>query len=136
MAIAMVLLILLLGSGLLHATRQQLDATLALVADERQYLLDYHQALSALAWGSALSWPQQQGWHCQRQTPFGWHACLLLLDNGEALLRGAALRASGEPLTLWQWLEPMAGTGWHRQAHGWLDFCPLAPSARCLPDEP
>ena len=134
MAITMVVLILLLGSGLLYATRQQLDVALSLVADERQYLLDYHQALSALAWGKQLNWSHQQGWRCQQQTQFGWRACLLRLDNGEALLRGTGLAAAAEALALWQWLELAHGERWQPLAHGWLDFCPLSQSASCSPD--
>ncbi|GLR08348.1 hypothetical protein COO59_13815 [Mixta theicola] len=135
MALAMVLLVLLLGSGLLHATRQQLDGALSLVADERQFLLEQHQALSALAWGAQLTWPpQQQGWHCQRQPQFGWRACVLHRDNGEALLRGGGESTAGEALALWQWLTPGEGGRWQPLAHGWLDFCPLSPSD-CLADE-
>lgn len=135
MALTMVLLMLLLGTGLLHATRQHLDAALSLVADERHYLLDRHQALSALAWGGRLTWLPQPGWHCQQQLQFGWRACLLQLDNGEALLRGSGAPSASEPLALWQWLTSAEGEGWQPQAHGWLDFCPLADTARCFPDE-
>lgn len=135
MAIAMVLLILLAGAALLHATRQQLDGALALVADERQFLLEHHQALSALAWGARLAWPPRQGWQCQRQPQFGWHACLLRQDNGAALLRGAGSAAVGEALALWQWLTPGEAGRWQARPQGWLDYCPLALSARCQPDE-
>lgn len=132
-AIAMVLLVLLLGSALLNATRQQLGAALSQVVDERQYLIDYHQALSALAWGQRLIWPLRQGWRCQQQTQFGWRACLLSLDNGEALLRGSAL-ADADALALWQWLRLEEGKRWRPQAHGWLDFCPLSHPEACTPD--
>lgn len=131
MALAMVLLILLLGAGMLHATRQQLDATLSLVADERRWRMEQHLALSALAWGARLTWTTQPGWHCQQQQQFGWRACVLQLDNGETLLRGSGLTDS---LTLWQWLTAEEGR-WRPLAHGWLDFCPLADAARCRPDE-
>jgi hypothetical protein len=134
MAIAMVVLVLLLGSALLHATRQQLDASLSLVADERGYLIDYHQALSALAWGERLDWRLRNGWQCQLQAHFGWQACLLMLDNDEALLRGSALREPDEALALWQWLRRNGKTRWLPMAHGWLDFCPLATAEACTPD--
>ncbi|MGD8108422.1 DUF2509 family protein [Pantoea sp. FN0302] len=134
MAIAMVLLMLLLGSGLLHATRQQLDGALSLVTDERQFLREHYHALSALAWGARLSWPTQQGWHCQQQPTYGWRACILLRHNGEALLRGAGESSTGEALALWQWLTPVAEGRWQPLAHGWLDFCPLPLSEGCLPD--
>lgn len=134
MALAMVLMILLLGAGLLHATRQQLDTSLALVADERQFLLEQHQALSALAWGERLSWPPQQGWHCQQQPQHGWRACLLHHASNEALLRGSGVSSSGEALSLWQWLTPGEAGRWRARAHGWLDFCPISPQERCQPD--
>lgn len=131
----MVLLILLLGSGLLQATRQQLAGALSLVADERQFLLEQHQALSALAWGARLAWPLHQGWHCQRQPQFGWRACLLRLSRDEALLRGVGTTSGGETLALWQWLTLGEAGRWQTRAHGWLDYCPLSPPAHCLPDE-
>ncbi|MFD1802022.1 DUF2509 family protein [Mixta tenebrionis] len=134
MAIAMVLLVLLLGSALLHATRQQLAAALSLVADERRYLIDYHQALSALAWGERLDWPPGSGWRCRQQTRFGWQACLLPLDNDEALLRGAALAETQEALALWQRLRRSGNGRWLPAAHGWLDFCPLSVAGDCTPD--
>lgn len=130
---AMVLLVLLLGSALLNATQRQLGASLALLADERRYLIDYHQALSALAWGERLRWPQQEGWRCQQQGRFGWRACLLPLDNDDALLRGATL-ADADALALWRWMRRGEDERWQPLPHGWLDFCPLSPPAACSPD--
>lgn len=135
MALMMVMLVLLLGSGLLHATRQQLDASLSLVADERHYLLEKHQALSALAWGTRLAWAARPGWQCRQQRQFGWRACFLLMDNGEALLRGSRCCSASDPIALWQWLASTESERWQPLAHGWLDFCPFSRPEACLPDE-
>ncbi|WP_437612823.1 DUF2509 family protein [Erwinia sp. V71] len=130
-ALGMVVLILLLGGALLHATRQQLDAALTMVAQERQHIIDYYAAQAALEWGSQLSWPDSSGWQCQTETQQQWRVCLQRNDPLRILLRGEHL---AQPLALWQWVEP-DGQRLRPLAHGWIDFCPLTHDADCLPDD-
>lgn len=130
-ALGMVVLILLLGSALLHATRQQLDAALTLVAQERQHIIDYYAAQAALAWGEQLNWPDSSGWQCQTEMQQQWRACLHRDDPQRVLLRGEHL---AQPLALWQWVEP-EGEKVRPLAHGWIDFCPLTHDADCVPND-
>ncbi len=130
-ALGMVVLILLLGSALLHATRQQLDAALTLVAQERQHIIDYYSAQAALAWGGQVNWPDSSGWQCQTEMQQQWRVCLHRDDPQRGLLRGEHL---AQPLALWQWVEPEGGKV-RPLAHGWIDFCPLTHDADCVPNE-
>lgn len=134
----MVVMILLLGTALLNATRQQLAASLALVSGERQHIIDFYAAQAALAWGGRLRWTQNERWQCQREAQQQWRACLRHFTPERALLRGEMLTSTHQPVTLWQWLQPDTHNAEHYTpfAHGWLDFCPLADAAGCQPDAP
>jgi len=135
-ALTMVVMILLLGTALLNATRQQLAASLSLVADERQHIIEFYAAQAALAWGSRLSWPASDGWHCQSELQQMWHACINRLHPQRGLLRGERLISSHQPIVHWQWVEdaPDGGQQVRRLAHGWIDFCPLANATGCVPN--
>lgn len=126
-ALGMVILVLLTGGATLHASRQQLAQGMGLLADERQYILDYHQAQSALRWGATQSWPSPIVWQCQQEKHFGWQSCLWQEKTGRALLRG---QGEGRELALWHWVE-ISGNRLRLLPHGWIDYCPLARSELC-----
>nr|WP_314425959.1 DUF2509 family protein [uncultured Erwinia sp.] len=126
-ALLMVIIILLMGTVMLHATRRQLSDNLSLVSDERHYILEYTDATSALAWGSRLAWPSTDGWFCQREPQYAWRACVLNHPSG-TLLRGD--RGSGT-LSLFRWVSRLAGGKVSAIPHGWLDYCPLPDRSLC-----
>nr|MBA2815543.1 hypothetical protein [Candidatus Pantoea persica] len=64
-ALSMVLIVLLMGSLTLHASRVRLEQGLTLVADERRYFQAWLAAQSALSWGLTLSWPAAHSSGCQ-----------------------------------------------------------------------
>jgi hypothetical protein len=132
-ALLMVIILLALSAALLGATRRQLDRSLSRTGDERHYLHQTSQALSALAWGSQQAWPASAGWQCRQERAAGWRSCLYQAESSPALLRGGSGTAT---VALYQWVR------WNRESgrvvavpHGWLDYCPLAEKERCDPDE-
>lgn len=127
-ALGMVIMVLLMGSATLHVSRYQLTQNMSLLADERQHILDYYQAQSALRWGATLSWPSGSKWQCQQENTFGWRSCLWHDEQTGALLRG---EGEGRDLALWHWVEK-EGDRLRLLPHGWLDYCPLAPE-QCQP---
>ncbi|WP_428943939.1 DUF2509 family protein [Pantoea sp. FN060301] len=129
-----VLLLLAMSAALLHATRRQLDASLRLVADERQFIRQYSQAESALAWGRRQDWSwQEPGWQCKTDLPYGWRACLNSVTAQRSLLSGDS---GAGTLAHYQWLEADDKAKTRTPAlHGWIDFCPLTPPERCNRDE-
>ncbi len=132
-ALLMAILLLLMSTALLNATRQQLDASLSLVADERLYLRQASLAASALEAGKREKWASTVVWRCLtvRQQP-DWRACFKVTTKGEALLRGDGGK---DTIAFYQWVTHDEQNGRvHPQPHGWLDFCPLAQEEDCLPD--
>jgi len=137
-ALTMVVMILLLGTALLNATRQQLSASLSLVADERQHIIEFYAAQAALAWGGQQLWPASVDWHCQSELQQQWRACLQRISPQRGLLRGERLTSAEQAIVHWQWVEdaPAGGQRVQSVAHGWIDFCPLSNVAGCVPDAP
>ena len=132
-ALLMVILLLLMSAALLNATRQQLDASLSLVADERLWLRQASLAASGLAWGRTEIWTAANLWQCRTaQDHADWRACLKTISQDEALLRGDS---GSDTVAFYQWVTRDEQNGSLRpQPHGWLDFCPLAKEEECLPD--
>lgn len=127
-ALLMVIMILLMGTLLLNATRRQLADAMSLVGSERTYLKQFTAAFSALAWGQRLHWNDDKGWQCQQQAEYHWRACL----QAERLL----LRADSGPHTLavYRWGRGREGGRFQPAAHGWIDYCPLAGGDSCEVD--
>lgn len=124
-ALVAVMIVLLMGTLMLHATRRQLSDTMSLVGDEQRYFQQFTGAMSALAWGVRLRWPTAERWQCQHQAEYHWRACIQ-----PALL---LLRADSGPgtLALWRWVRPGEKGAIVPQPNGWLDFCPLAGGEAC-----
>lgn len=132
-ALLVVMLLLALSSALLNVTRQQLDAGLNRVVDERQFMQQTALAMSALSWGASISWPPGAGWQCQHVPAGGWRSCLGRAEEERELLRGDSGVGS---VALYQWVSVRDPEGRVRVLpHGWLDYCPLSEEARCDPDE-
>lgn len=124
-ALIMVIMILLMGTLMLNATRQQLDDSMSLVGDERHYLQQFTGAMSALAWGERLHWVAAEEWHCQQQTEHHWRACL---QPDHQLLRADS---GPDTLALYRWVSQQAKGVLQVQPHGWLDYCPLTGEIAC-----
>lgn len=126
-ALGMVLMILLMGSITLHASREMLGQGMRLVADEQHFIQDFWRAQSALQWGMTLNWPATEALHCQQETSAGWRSCIKRGENGEVLLKG---EASGSELALWHWVSAQ-GNRIKALPHGWIDYCPLSKTELC-----
>jgi len=124
-ALVMVMMILLMGTLMLNATRRQLDDSMSLVGDERHYLQQFTGAMSALAWGERLHWVAAEEWHCQQQVEHHWRACFQPVDQ---LLRGDS---GPDTLALYRWVGQQANGTLQAQPHGWLDYCPLTGEGAC-----
>lgn len=123
-SLALVLLLLMLGSLMLTGLNQQLDALMRIVRADSEAL--YHQATaqSALEWGRTLPWPTDADAACQQHPQQPWRACLRILAQ-----RAVLITSSGG-ITLWR-LGEMSAEGVVFLPHGWSDFCPLKESALC-----
>ncbi|CAI0957555.1 YgdB family protein [Serratia grimesii] len=135
--LAAVMMLLVLGLMLLNAQHRQLDSALLLSADEKHYLQAYNQAVSALSWGVAQSWPRDRlvttDWWCQKTDAL--RACAKLsAQTGIVLVRGEAEMNHGEPLRIYQRTKPdgtESSIGLVAEAGGWLDFCPEKKQVDC-----
>lgn len=123
-SLALVLLLLMLGSLMLTGLNQQLDALMRIVRADSQAI--YHQAAaqSALEWGRTLPWPTDSDAGCQQHPQQPWRACLRILAQRAVLI------ASSGGITQWRQGEVTA-EGVIFWPHGWSDFCPLKESALC-----
>ncbi|WP_312056034.1 DUF2509 family protein [Pantoea brenneri] len=126
--LGMVLMLLVIGSLTLHASRKMLEQGMLLLADEQQFIQDFWRAQSALQWGLALSWPAGETVRCQHDERQGWHSCLQRGEDGEGLLKG---EASDSGTAVWQWVT-IQQSRIRPLPHGWLDYCPHARVDDCL----
>ncbi|MEB6380257.1 DUF2509 family protein [Leclercia adecarboxylata] len=123
-SLALVLLLLILGSMMLAGLNQQLDALARILTAERKAIQHQAVAQSALEWGRTLAWQTQADYTCQQHAQQPWRVCLRLMD-GRALLI-----ASSDSITLWRQGEVAADRVLF-SPHGWSDFCPLKERALC-----
>ncbi|MCU6668546.1 DUF2509 family protein [Enterobacteriaceae bacterium H4N4] len=123
-SLALVLLLLMLGSLMLTGLNQQLDTLMRIVRADSQAI--YHQATaqSALEWGRTLPWPMGADAACQQHHQQPWRACLRILDERAVLI------ASSGSITLWR-EGKVTAEGIVFLPHGWRDFCPLKERALC-----
>ncbi|MGC0828281.1 DUF2509 family protein [Pantoea agglomerans] len=126
-ALGMVLMIMVIGSFTLHASRKMSEQGMRLLADEQQFIQDFWRAQSALQWGFSLSWSASEAASCQQDDRQGWRSCLQRGEKDEGLLKG---EASGSDMAVWQWVQ-LRGNQITALPHGWIDYCPLTPPATC-----
>ena len=115
-SLAMVLLLLVLGTLILTGLNQQLTTFSALVGGEKSSIQQQATVQSALEWGRVQSWSSE--------TP-AWRVCLRQLSGARVLLI-----AGDSGLLLWRSGEIVDGNV-RFSPHGWSDFCPLKESALC-----
>ncbi|HDT1289020.1 DUF2509 family protein [Enterobacter asburiae] len=122
-SLAMVLLLLVLGTLILTGLNQQLTTFSALVGGESRSLQQQAAVQSALEWGRVQSWSSEPEVQCKK-TP-AWRACLRPLSGARV-----QLIAGDSDLLLWRSGEIVDGNV-RFSPHGWSDFCPLKESALC-----
>jgi len=122
-SLALVLLLLVLGTLILTGLNQQLTTFSILVGGESHSIQQQAAVQSALEWGRVQRWSLQPDVQCkQRQTQ---RVCLRVLNETRVLL----IAGEGEQL-LWRGGEITDGRI-RFLPHGWSDFCPLKESALC-----
>ncbi|POP46321.1 hypothetical protein CHU32_06075 [Superficieibacter electus] len=124
-SLALVLLLLVLGSLMLQGLNQQQRALSTRVAVETLALREQASVHSALQWGKMQHWQGELPLQCLQQSAQHWQVCLRRLSDDSLLL----IAVSGS-MSLWQSGEIRAGEV-HFSPHGWSDFCPLTESALC-----
>lgn len=122
-SLALVLLLLVIGSLILTGLNLQLDAFTRVVSRERQLILQQANVQSALEWGKSQLWPVGPGIQCK--TGSHGRVCLRVTEDNRVLL----IAGSGE-LLLWRGGIIQDGRVLF-SPHGWSDFCPLKEGALC-----
>jgi len=124
-SLALVLLLLVLGSLLLQGVSRQEASFASRVAMENQSLQRQAVAQSAMEWGRMQRWLLQPDVQCRSYAMQNADVCLRLLANNNVLLI-----AQYEGISLWRQGEVVDGNI-KFSAHGWSDFCPLKTLALC-----
>ncbi|EHN8922748.1 DUF2509 family protein [Enterobacter asburiae] len=122
-SLALVLLLLVLGTLILTGFNQQLTTFSALVGGERRSLQQQATVQSALEWGRVQSWSLEPQVQCKKTS--AWRVCLRQLSEARVLLI-----AGDSGMLLWRAGEIVDGKI-RFSPHGWSDFCPLKENALC-----
>ena len=124
-SLALVLLILILGSLMLNGLSQQLNTHIRRVSTESEHLRQYAQVQSAMMWAQRLTWLREPALQCLRHPSEPWQACLRVLSDQTVLLTVG----SGKQ-RLWRGGR-IAPNNVVFSAHGWSDFCPHKETELC-----
>lgn len=124
-SLALVLLLLLLGSLMLNGLSQQLSSHLWRVNREVHGLRNIAEIHSAMAWAQHQVWSSQPLLQCRQPAGVSWRSCLRIFSDKSALLIVA-----NEEDALWH-LGAVSGSNIRLLPHGWSDFCPLKEVALC-----
>ncbi|AKL10598.1 hypothetical protein PUATCC27989T_05559 [Phytobacter ursingii] len=124
-SLALVLLILILGSLMLNGLSQQLNTHIRRVSTESEHLRQYAQVQSAMMWAQRLTWLREPALQCLRHPSEPWQACLRVLSDQTVLLTVG----SGKQ-RLWRGGR-IARNNVVFSAHGWSDFCPHKETELC-----
>lgn len=118
-SLAMVLLLLILGSLMLQGMNQQQVSFTNRVAMESQSLQRQAIVQSAMEWGRVQPWLLQPAVQCRTYSPTEARVCLRVLSDDELLLI-----AQYEDVALWR-LGTVVEGRLVFSPQGWSDFCPL-----------
>ncbi|BAT44795.1 DUF2509 family protein [Escherichia albertii] len=125
-SLALVLMLLILGSLLLQGMSQQDRSFASRVTMESQSLRCQAIVQSALEWGKIHVWQAAQPTvQCLQYAAINAQVCLRLLVDNEILLM-----ASYDGVSLWRTGNVINGQTVF-SPHGWSDFCPLKEGALC-----
>ncbi|MDF7666268.1 DUF2509 family protein [Orbaceae bacterium ESL0727] len=128
-AIAMVMILMLLGIILLTGFHSLITSWQKSIVSELHYYARFNQASSALHWGSRQIWAEPTAnWQCQIETNNQLHACIKsssLTTDRYTLLRGGSADFYLYQLTHYD-------NGKLKIEHGhWLDYCPEKRNMDC-----
>ncbi|HBI6862308.1 DUF2509 family protein [Enterobacter hormaechei] len=121
-SLALVLLMLMLGTLILTGLNQQLQTYSTLVSGESHFVRQQAAVQSALEWGRVQRWALQPEVQCRQVQRV--RVCLRRFDERVLLIAG------NDDLLLWRGGEVAEGQI-RFSTHGWSDFCPLKESALC-----
>ncbi|WLI76221.1 DUF2509 family protein [Kosakonia sp. H02] len=124
-SLALVLLLLLLGSLLLNGLNQQLTSHIWRVNHEGQGIRNAAQVHSAMEWARRQVWLPLPAQQCLQPAGQGVRSCLRIFADSSALL----IVANTETM-LWR-LGRVDNATVRFLPHGWSDFCPLSEEALC-----
>lgn len=124
-SLAMVLLMLVLGSLLLQGVSRQEASFASRVTTESRSLQRQAVVQSAIEWGRMQSWALQPTVQCRRYTVQDVAVCLRRLTETSVLLI-----AHYEGVSLWRQGAVIDGNI-EFSPHGWSDFCPLKAIVLC-----
>ncbi|CAI9387618.1 TPA: DUF2509 family protein [Citrobacter amalonaticus] len=124
-SLALVLMLLVLGSLLLQGVNQQQSSFASRVAIESQALQRQAVVQSAMEWGRMQQWSVNSDKPCRYYGEDNVAVCLRRLADSRALLianyQGTSVWREGEQKEEFVIFSP----------HGWSDFCPLREAALC-----
>ncbi|EMN3917957.1 DUF2509 family protein [Citrobacter farmeri] len=124
-SLALVLMLLVLGSLLLQGVNQQQSSFASRVAIESQALQRQAVVQSAMEWGRMQQWSVNSDKPCRYYGEDNVAVCLRRLADSRALLianyQGTSVWREGEQKEERVIFSP----------HGWSDFCPLREAALC-----
>lgn len=123
-SLAMVLMLLVLGSLMLQGLNQAQRQQLTMVTDESRALQNTARVHTALLWATQQPWLAETGVQC-RPYDVQSRVCLRLFADGSLLLI-----AQYGAFSLWQ-SGRWTASGIRFSPHGWSDFCPLKEVTLC-----
>jgi len=124
-SLALVLLLLVLGSLMLTGLNQRQRTHTQRITSESRALRNLAAAHSALEWGRIQAWQMQPAVQCREHSHQPWRACLRIFAD-----RTLVLIASSGSETLWRSGVIREGNVTF-SSHGWSDFCPFKEIALC-----
>ncbi len=124
-SLALVLLILVLGSLMLTGLNQRQRTHTQRITSESRALRQLAAAHSALEWGRMQGWQTQPTVQCREHNRQPWRACLRIFAD-----RTLVLTASSGSETLWRSGE-IRESNVTFSPHGWSDFCPFKEPGQC-----
>jgi len=122
-SLALVLLLLIMGSLILTGLNQQLNSFTRIVSKEHQLILHRAAVQSAMEWGKAQLWSVSPNIQCKYSQQA--RVCVRLLGDERVLLV-----AGDSEVMLWRGGEIQNGRIVF-SPHGWSDFCPLKEGVLC-----
>ena len=124
-SLALVLLLLVLGSLMLNGLNQSQRTHTQRITSESRAIRHLAAAHSALEWGRMQAWQIQPAVQCREHSRQPWRACLRIFADRTLLL----IAESGSE-TLWRY-GATGESGVTFSPHGWSDFCPFKEIALC-----
>ncbi len=124
-SLALVLLMLILGSLMLGGLNQRQRTHALRVVSESRAVRSAASAQSALAWGQVQAWQAQPDVQCRQHRALGFRACLRIMADQTVLL----IAGSGDD-RLWR-LGAVINNQVIFSQHGWSDYCPFSEVGLC-----